>query len=318
MVRGNVVFENKQLDDFVLIKSDGFPTYHFANVVDDHLMQITHVIRAEEWVSSTPKHLLLYRPFGFTPPLFVHVPLILGPDRSKLSKRHGDTSLLEYRDKGYIREALVNFLALLGWAPGNDLEIMPGEELIQKFTLENISKSASIFDIQKLEWMNKKYMAGMDEVELLELAKPYLLAAGSITETDFTQKQAWLIQVIHLFKERLDRLDQVAVATKYFFIDDFDYEEKGVTKYFSDEAIIGHIGELKTRIEKLPAFNAVEIEQVVRKLAEERTLSASQIIHPVRLAVSGTLAGPGLFEMMEVIGRDKVLQRLQRVIEKFT
>jgi glutamyl-tRNA synthetase len=310
LIRGDIEFDSKTIDDQVLIKSDGFPLYHLANVVDDHLMQITHVIRGEEWLSSTPKHVLLYGAFGWEPPKFAHLPLLLNADRSKLSKRQGDVAVEDYREKGYLPEALINFVALMGWNPSASEEIFTMDELIRDFDLERVNKGGAVFNREKLDWMNSEYIRRKTPEELLTLVRPLA------DDRKYVASDNYLLSVIRLMQERVRTLPDFVDFASYFFVPpDFkDIDEKYKQKHWNAEA--------KARLaEILPRFEAVEkwdhdsLEAVVRTFAEERGISAGKLIHPIRLAVTGRGNGPGLFELLAVIGKEESLRRIRAALE---
>lgn len=314
-VHGYVEIDNEQLDDFVLLRSDGIPTYHLAVVVDDHEMGITHVIRGDDHLSNTPKHVLLYEAFGWELPEFAHVPLILGPDRKRLSKRHGATSIAEYAAKGYLPEAVVNFIALLGWNPGDDREIMSLEELIQAFDLSGISRASAIFDEAKLEWMNGVYIASYDLEKLTEKALPFFGQAFGWKEAELEQRRPYLTRVVELLRLRVRKLSDFPRVGRYFFEDPQEYEAKGVRKHFDEPGVADRLEQLASELAECEPFEAARIEAVLRGLAEKLSLKAAKLIHPARLAVTGVTGGPGLFELFEVLGRDVVVRRLRRAAE---
>lgn len=306
LVRGDVSFDSKTIDDQVLLKSDGFPTYHLANVIDDYMMKITHVVRGEEWLSSTPKHVLLYRAFGWgdSMPKFAHLPLLLNPDRSKLSKRQGDVAVEDFRDKGYLPDALVNFVALLGWNPSATEEIYSMDDLIKAFDLEKVNKGGAVFGKEKLDWMNSEYIRKKTPDELLALVKPI---AG---EREYTVSDDYLKKVIHLMQDRAhSTLDFVDFAS-YFFKAPAEFDEKSKAKNWTAEAK-ERMTEILPQFKSLPEWTHDSIEGVIRSYAEARAISAGKLIHPLRLAVSGVGMGPGLFEMLEVIGKDEVCKRIE-------
>ncbi|MCX6377642.1 MAG: glutamate--tRNA ligase, partial [Armatimonadetes bacterium] len=273
VVRGEITFENRQLDDFIIVKSDGYPTYQFANVVDDHLMEITHIIRGEEWISSTPKHVLLYRTFGWTPPVFAHAPLILGPDRSKLGKRHGAVAFLEFKERGFLPEAMINYLMLLGWSAGTDQEMFTIQELIESFSLEGIVNHPVIFDIQKLEWMNGVYIRGCDLDRLTELCLPYLQQACLVPENPAPEDITYARSVVALEQERLKVLSEVVDLTRFFFEDEPEYDEKGVSKWLGQEHAPELLRRLIDRLQGLSDLTHESIEEAVRQVGEEMGLS---------------------------------------------
>jgi len=310
LVHGPIEINTDTIKDQVVIKSDGFPTYNFACVVDDAEMQITHVIRGDDHISNTPKQILFYEALGFNLPEFGHVPLILGSDRSRMSKRHGATSIREYREQGYLPQAMVNFIALLGWSPGKDREVLPIDEIIKEFDIKNAKSVNAVFDIEKLNWMNGQYINKFDNQELLDLLMPELKSRGWIS--DQTNKD-WLLKVTGLFKERARTLVDFFDWSGYVFTDEIKYEEQAIKKRIKKEGVADILRSASERLTALKDFTAVSIEGACRELADELKIKAADIIHPVRVAVSGRMMGPGLFELLEVLGRDKVLKRLEQV-----
>lgn len=313
-IRGKVTFDNSVLDDLVLLKSDGYPTYHLANVVDDHLMKITHVLRADEWISSTPRHILLYRAFSWEPPQFAHLPMILSPEGGKLSKRHGAVSVLEYRDRGYLPEAVFNFLALLGWSPGDDREKMSVGEIVSAFSLDRVSPKGAVFDERKLEWLNGQYIYDLSAEDLWARVAPLWKGAGFIEDGEREAERERLLSILGLLKERTRKLTDFVEAARYFFEDPSEYEEKGRKKHWKGPDVGDRLKALRDRLEALDGFDQEHIEAAVRGLAEERGISAAKWIHPARLAISGRSFGPGLFEIMEVLGKATVVRRLDRAL----
>jgi glutamyl-tRNA synthetase len=314
LVHGRVEFENEEIGDFILLKSDGFPTYNFACVVDDALMGITHVIRADEHLSNTPKQILMYEALGYRAPSFAHVPMILAPDRSKLSKRHGATSVEEFRDAGYLPEAIVNYLAYLGWSPGDESELLPLSEMAARFSLADISKTAAIYDVNKLTWMNGRYMKGISIDRLYEAALPVLQNAGLVGREVSDDAARRAKEVLVAVRDRVKLLNELADATAYFFKDEFDYDEQGVQKFFSKAGVADLLREARRRLESLDPFDAGTTEAAYRRLVAERGLSGGDLIHPTRLALTGRTVGPGLFEVMTLLGRSRVLDRLDRAV----
>lgn len=314
-VHGVLTRESRDIEDFIIVRSDGTPTYNLACVIDDHHMTITHVMRGEEHIANAYKQTLLYKALGWDPPEFIHLPLILGTDRSKLSKRHGAVSVLEYRSQGFLPEAFTNFLALLGWSPGDDREILNRKELIELFSLDRVNKSGAVFDIQKLDWMNGEYINRMDDTALLEAALPLLRRSGLVTDQDVENRKNYLLGVMSILKERAKRLTDFETLACYFFKEDFDYDPSGVEKHLSDEEVGDRLELLKEGLEGLESFSAEEIEGLLRETAAELGLKAAKLIHPTRLGLTGMTAGPGLFELMEVLGRETVIARLTRAVE---
>jgi len=313
LVRGEVTFETDGLDDQVLLKSDGLPTYHLANVVDDHAMAITHVIRGEEWLPSVPKHLLLYRAFGWTPPEMAHLPLILSPTGGKLSKRNADAlglpvSVRQYREAGYEPEAVVNWLALLGWNPGTDQELFTLDELVAAYSVERTGQSGVQLDLDKLRWFNGQYLRQKPPAALAEAARPHLDASGIA----FTEEA--LLAAATLMQERIGFAHEFATEATYFFQDPEAYDEAGVKKRWKEDApalVLAYAD----RLDVLDPFTAEATEAELRALAEAEGAGAGRIIHPVRLAVSGTPAGPSLFDLLAALGRDTVVRRLRRAAD---
>jgi len=314
-IRGEIRFENALLDDFVMLKSDGYPTYHLASVTDDHHMGITHVIRGEEWISSTPRHVQIYQALGWELPKFAHLPMILGTDRKKLSKRHGSVQFMEYIQQGYLPEAMFNFLALLGWSSDEDRELFSREELMRRFDLSGVQENPAIFDGQKLLWMNGVYIRCKPIEELTQLCLPYLQEAGLMPEHPSPEEVTYAQRVIALEAERMKLLSEVVSLTEYFFRDTLEYEEKGVRKWLTQPYVPQMLEMLINRYSKLEPFNVPHIETTTRAVAEELGVSAAQVIHPTRVAVSGRTVGPGLFEMIEVMGKERVLHRLRVAME---
>jgi glutamyl-tRNA synthetase len=322
VVRGRVEIHSSEVDDQVLLKSDGYPTYHLANVVDDYLMAITHVIRGEEWLSSVPKHVLLYEGFGWQMPVLAHLPLIFNPDGSKMSKRdmgkpgqegrRFDPDVATYRNGGYLREALINYLALLGWNPGegDERQIFTLEELIREFSLERVNKARAIFDLTKLQWINAEHIKRRSGAELAALVRPVLEARG-IGDVD----ELYLRRVVALLKERVRIIPDFVERGWYFFRDPETYEEKAVKKYWSAETA-GLLREFAQVLAGVEVFTSSRIEEAVRSTASRLGVGAEKSIHPMRLAVSGVSVGPGLFELLEVLGKEAVLRRIWRAAEK--
>lgn len=314
-VYGEIRVNHSQLDDFIILRSDGYPTYHLAVVVDDHEMGISHIIRGDDHLSNTPKHVLLYQAFGWAAPVFAHVPLILGPDKKRLSKRHGATAVGEYKKTGYLPESVLNFLSLLGWSSGDDREIFSRDELIREFDISGISKKSAVFDETKLEWMNAQYLNTLDSDRLLHLVLPQLAEKGLITQELAMEKRDYVLKIIDLIKPRAKRLTEFPERMRYFFVDPDRYDEKGIRKHWKDPRQIERFEILISRLENSAEFNVAGIEPVLRGLSEEWNLSAAKVIHPTRLALTGLTFSPGIFEVMELIGKQTVIRRLQKAKE---
>ena len=311
LIRGNITFDNSELDDLVLLKSDGYPTYHLANIIDDHFMKITHVMRADEWLSSTPRHVLLYNAFDWEPPLYAHLPMILGPDKSKLSKRHGATALLDYRDQGYLPEAIVNFLALLGWSLDDKTDIIGREDLIKDFSLERISRTAAVFDIKKLQWMNGFYIRKLSHAELAQRALPYFERHLPV-QVKRPLDIGYASQVVALVQERAKTLCELAEVGDFFFLEEMGYPvdllvKGGMVRGRASELL----GMVLLRLESLEPFDVVNLESSLRSLAEELSTKTGEFFGLIRVAITGRTATPPLFETMIVLGRDKCLRRIK-------
>jgi len=312
IVRGDIEFASEALKDEVLMKSDGFPTYNFACVIDDAEMKITHVIRGDDHISNTPKQIAIYEALGYNVPQFAHIPLIMGPDGGRLSKRHGATSISEYKEQGYLADALANFLSLMGWSPGDDREILAKDDLIKDFTLKRVVKTPAIFGVDKLNWLNSQYIMNKDPKELLELLVPFLRRDKLIGE-DFDREK--LLNLVELYKIRIRTLAEFSGHIRPFYTDKIDLDQKGVDKHLKKEGTKEILLKWKERLSGLSAFEKTALEENCRQLAEELSIKPAKVIHPTRMAISGSTKGAGLFEMMEVMGRDKVLVRLEYVIK---
>ncbi|MCD6418664.1 glutamate--tRNA ligase [bacterium] len=311
VLRGKICFDNSTQDDIILIKSDGFPTYNFAVVIDDHLMGITHIFRGEEFISSAGKHKHIYDALGWEPPKMVHLAMILGKDRSKLSKRHGATSIMEFAEQGFLPEAMMNFLALLGWSPKDDREILSKDELVERFSLDGLSTKPAVFDIEKLEWMNGEYIRMMEVEKLTENLIPYYRKWGWINGEKYDVE--YLNRVSAAMQERLKKLTDIKELGFYFFQEPSGYDEKGVRKQFKRDRIPWMKFVLE-KFENLDNWREEKLEKVIAEGMEKFGVGAGKLIHPIRLAVSGLTRGPGLFELLEILGREKTIARIKRAI----
>ena len=312
VIRGTVTIGCDVLDDQVLLKSDGFPTYHLAVVVDDYLMQISHVIRGEEWLPSTPKPVLLFRAFGWELPVFAHLPLLLNPDKSKLSKRQGDVAVEEYRMKGYLREALVNFVALLGWNPGDEREIFSLDELVREFSLDRVGKSGAVFNVEKLNWLNFEHLRRKPDTEVLALLREHL-ATSEFSSTHLDD--AYLLKVISAMRDRVSFVRELVENSPYFFRPPVEYDPAVVKKRWKPET-----SELLRRLidefSRLENPGREEYEAALHRTAEAAQVGNGQLIHAVRLAVSGMGAGPGLYDILFLLGKEETIRRITAAIEK--
>ena len=310
VIRERVEFNSDVVDDQVLIKSDGYPTYHLANVVDDHLMKITHVIRGEEWLSSTPKHILLYDFLGWEKPVFAHLPLLLNPDRSKLSKRQGDVAVEDYRAKGYLKEALINFVALLGWTAGDDKEFYYLDELIENFSLERVNKSGAVFNIEKLNWLNAEHLRRKENSEILILLKEELKNSRHSVQI---YNDEYLIKVIEAMKERVSFVKEYIEKSPYFFEAPSSYEEAVVAKRWNDNSS-DLLKKLTEKFEKLKNPSKEDYENALKETAQENGAGNGDLIHPLRLSVSGMGAGPGVFDIVDILGKEESVKRMKKAI----
>ena len=316
VIFGDVVFDHSTIDDFVLLKSDGYPTYHLANVIDDHAMEISHVIRAEEWISSVPRHLLLYQALGFEPPQFVHHPMILGPDRAKLSKRHGAVSILEYREQGYLPETMFNFLSLIGWSLDDKTEIISRQELIDNFSLERISRTGAIFDRNKLDWMNGVFIRKLSCEDLSQKIMPFL-ESGLPEEVKRPISQQYVGRIAPLIQERINTLADAATYADFFFIDTPEYETSMlIGKKMTGETTLEALKTAEETLSSIESFDHDLLEDTFRHLAGDLGLKAGQLFSLLRAATTGRNATPPLFETMEVLGAERCLKRIRGAIAK--
>jgi glutamyl-tRNA synthetase len=312
LIRGNVSIAYDVLDDQVLLKSDGFPTYHLAVVVDDHLMEISHVIRGEEWLPSTPKHILLYQFFGWKLPQFAHLPLLLNPDKSKLSKRQGDVAVEDYRAKGYLKEAIINFIAFLGWNPGDERELFSMDELIQEFSLERVGKSGAVFNVEKLDWLNFQHLRTKPEEEVLEILKGYL-SASPFAGGAFSDH--YLLSVIAAMRERASFVKDFVEKCPYFYQAPDQYDPDVVKKRWKADSS-HQLRALSERFLSLSSAKKEDFETALQQAAEALTVKPGELIHPLRLAVSGMGAGPGLYDILVILGKDEVIRRIHAAIQR--
>lgn len=311
VLHGDITVDNARLDDLVLLKSDGYPTYHLANVVDDSLMQITHVMRADEWLPSVPKHVLMYQAFGWEPSVFAHLPIILASEgKGKLSKRHGAVSVLEFRRQGYLPEAMVNFLALVGWAYDDKTELFTRQELIEKFSLEGVNKSPAAFSYDKLEWMNGVYIRQLGLDDLAERLMPFLTGASLPADLSTVRRIAPLVQ------ERLKKLTDAVEWVDFFFVDQISYEPSLLVdkKMTAVESLVA-LQKARETLAALPDFEEETLDQALRALADELGLKASQLFGIIRVAVTGKNVAPPLFGTLSILGRERVLERLDKAVE---
>jgi glutamyl-tRNA synthetase len=311
LVHGPIEFDGANLEDFVVLRSDGHPTYHLSVVCDDVEMRITHVVRGDDHIPNTPKQLLLYRALGAPVPQFAHVPLILGPDRKRLAKRHGATSVMEYARQGYVPEAMMNFLALLGWSPGTtDRELFTCDDLIAAFDLGLISGGNAVFNPEKLDWFNQQYMLRLAPGELARRVRPSFEAAGIWRDEYLSDRHAWFIAVLELLRPRAKKLGEFASLGGFFFVDAVEYDEAAVEKHLRAEGMAGHLAALDAAFTGLAAFDPQSTEGALRTVADARGVKAAPLIHATRVAITGRSVSPGLFEVAALLGRERTHVRL--------
>ncbi len=329
LIYGKIKIANETIDDQVLIKADGYPTYHFANIVDDHLMEISHVIRGEEWLPSTPKHILLYKAFGWEMPQFAHLPLLLNSDKSKLSKRQGDVAVEDYLNKGYLPEALLNFILLLGWNPKTEEEIFSLDEMIKRFDLSGVNKYGAVFNVKKLDWINGAYIRCIPTEKLTELCMPYLVKAKLIEVVSSNKYQVlstgeeidfnYLEKVVALEQERMKKLSEIGELVRFVFVDKLEYDKDLlIWKKMSSEEVKNNLELVYSELEKADEKNFTKdnLEKVLRDLMEREEIKTGELLWPLRVSLTGLKGSPGPFEVGEVLEKKKVLERIKRGIEK--
>ncbi|MGL4606877.1 MAG: glutamate--tRNA ligase [Eubacteriaceae bacterium] len=315
-VRGIIEMNSKDLDDQVLMKTDGFPTYHLAVVVDDHLMGITHVIRGEEWLPSTPKHVYLYQCFDWEAPQFIHLPNILNDDRKKLSKRQGDVSVGDFLKKGYLPEALINFLALLGWSPEDEQEIFSMEELIQSFDVTRINKSGAVFDRSKLNWMNAHYIKELPIEDLVKNMMPFLIESGFILESEIETKKTWLEKIGELLRDRIEYFAQVPEELKLLLNKEFVITDPEALALLKEESTLRVYKALMDKIENSEVLDAPRGKAILKEIQKEEKVKGKLLYMPTRIMITGEMHGPDLTLIMDVLGKAEVMERLLKAQEK--
>ncbi len=316
LVHGSTTFQNSEIEDFVILRSDGTPTYQIAVVVDDHDMNITHVIRGDDHLSNTPKQVLLYKALGWQIPEFAHLPMIFDEEKKKLSKRRYTVSVEEYSRLGYLPEALFNFLTLLGFAPPDNREIITREELIQLFTFDRVNKKSAVFDMKKLNWINEQYIKTADEKEIAGLIREKLPVYFNEPMTAVIDE--YIESIIPLMKERVTTVNEFIEKGKYFFIEPESFDEKGIAKYWNSEIkqlMLEYLELISGN--SLKNFNSEFLEEQLRRFAEQKSIKPAVIIHPLRLALTGSTASPGIFELMKVLGKDISLKRIEKLLNAY-
>lgn len=315
LVRGDVVFDSNGIGDFVIVKSDGIPTYNYAVVIDDYLMKINHVIRAEEHLSNTPRQCLIYDALGFPKPVFGHISLILGKDHTKMSKRHGATSVDQYRQLGYLPEGIINFLALLGWASGTEQEIFSMDELFNEFSMEHVAKNPAVFDIDKLNWINQQYMRKLDEDKLFSLAVPFLQRAGYMTVNESAERMEWLKKIVWTSREHVCYGAQIADYVKMYFKDDVEFENAETEMVLKAEMVPKVLQTFLDEINKIE-LNGANVKVLFKTVQKLTGLKGKDVFMPVRVALTGNQHGPELTEIIPLLGKEKCISLVKKSVEK--
>ncbi len=316
IIYGDITFENSNIDDFVMLKSDGYPTYHLANVVDDYAMKISHVIRDEGWISSAPRHLMMYKALNYEPPQYVHHPVIVGSDRAKLSKRHGATSLLDFRNMGYLPEAMFNFLALMGWSLDDKTEIMTRQQVVENFSLERMGKTGAFFNIEKLDWMNGVYIRGLTVEDLTNRVLPFL-EKDLPPEVKRPLDINYIRQIMPLIRERIKTLKDAATYADFFFVDKLEYEASMlIGKKMTTETALAALKGAEEKLSSLESFDHDLLEDSLRHLADDLGIKTGQLFNVLRVACTARDATPPLFETMVVLGKERCLKRIKIAISK--
>ncbi|WP_353893086.1 glutamate--tRNA ligase [Proteinivorax hydrogeniformans] len=314
-VRGTVTINTKDMDDQVLIKADGFPTYHFAVVVDDYLMEITHVVRGEEWLTSTPKHVYLFKAFGWEAPQYIHLPTVLNKDKKKLSKRQGDVAVGDFKNKGYLPEAMVNYLALVGWSPNNNQELFSIDDLIEQFSFERVSKTGGIFDIDKLNWINGQYIKSSSPERITDLAIPYLKNAGYITDADVEGRYEWIVTMVKSVQEKVSLISEIPQKVSFFFADELEFESEKAKQVLEGEQVSAlcdaFINELNSIDEVDDEFTAT----IFKKIQKQTGVKGKSLFMPIRVMVTGQQHGPDIGGVLKVLGKENILKRVKYVKE---
>jgi len=316
LVRDKVVFESNGIGDYVIVKSDGIPTYNFAVVLDDALMGITHVIRGEEHLSNTPRQVLIYKALGLKGPEFAHVSLILGKDRSKMSKRHGATAIEQYQSKGYLPEALVNFLVLLGWSPVGEEEIFSLDELVQQFSLDRVAKNPAVFDLDKLNWINGNYIRHSSVERITDMAVPYLREAGYIMGDITPERRQWLQMVVESVRERLSYVAEITDYVGIYFNDEIEFENEEAREVLKGEQIPTVMDAFRTKVGEMPEITPDAVKAMLKSITKELKLGGKFVYMPVRVVLTGQTHGPELFYILPILGREKILARIDNTLGK--
>ncbi|MEZ7891390.1 MAG: glutamate--tRNA ligase [Candidatus Wallbacteria bacterium] len=320
LVRGELTFDGNLLGDMVIVRSDGFPTYNYAVVIDDGLMKMTHVLRGDDHISNTPKQIVIYEALGFTQPVFGHISMILGPDGSRLSKRHGATSVEEYKKAGILPEALDNFLALLGWSPEGDREFFTKEELIKEFSMSRVAKSPAVFDVKKLTWMNGNYIRKNDDEAVAKMTLPYLIEAGLVKESEVEEKMPWLVKVMKTAKTSFETLADAPKNVTLFFNEDYEVkkDDAEVAKYTENKELTNKVLDFVVgEITALENYDLASVKAVIKKAQKTLGVTGHDVFMPLRVSLTGLSSGPGVYEMFDILGRERVMVRLKNFKEKY-
>jgi nondiscriminating glutamyl-tRNA synthetase len=305
------------MDDQVLLKSDGFPTYHMAVVVDDHLMNITHIVRGEEWLPSTPKHIYLYEVLGWEKPVYVHLPTVLNKERKKLSKRHGDVSVEDFKAKGYLPEGLINYLALVGWSPEDNEEILSMEELIEKFSFERVSKTGGIFDIDKLDWVNGHHIRECDIDKLTEMSIPYLIESGYIDEKVAKENYEWVKTIIATIQENLSKLSEIPEKVEIFFNNKIEPEDENALEMLKGEQVPSVLNAFREELNQIEEVDEEFAKTIMKKIQKSTGVKGKNLFMPTRIALTGNNHGPELVNIIYILGKENILKRIEYVEENY-
>lgn len=315
LIKGSISVNTNDLDDQVLMKTDGFPTYHLAVVVDDHHMNITHVVRGDEWLISTPKHVYTYEAFGWDAPQYVHLPVILSHTKKKLSKREGDVAVKDFRRRGYLPEALINYIALVGWSPEDGQEIMTMDELVEKFSFERVSKSSGVFDLDKLNWMNNQYLRNADLDRLTHLCKPYFLESGFVEVDQFEAKFDWLKRIVEILRERLNKLEDIGSYKAFFSMKEVVLEDDEATEIIKMEHVSALLKTLIGKIEQSDVLTAESLKSILKEIQKETGHKGKNLFMPVRVGITGQVHGPDIAIVVEILGKALTIERLNFCLE---
>lgn len=314
LVRGDIVINTNDIDDQVLLKSDGFPTYHMAVVVDDHLMNITHIVRGEEWLPSTPKHIYLYEAFCWEKPVYVHLPTVLNNDRKKLSKRQGDVSVDDFKNKGYLPEGLINYLALVGWSPENNEEILSMDEMIEKFSFERVSKTGGIFDKDKLDWVNGHYIRSSSVEKITELVIPLLIEANYIDEKFAIDNKEWLMILVDTVKESLSSLIEIVEKVKFVFDDEVEAIEESALELLKGEQVPELMAAIKDELSSIDKVDMEYAKTFMKTIQKATGIKGKNLFMPTRVAITGSEHGPEMINILYLLGKDKIIKRVDKII----